>query len=380
VSNGPKRLQLDRARLYDQVRTAHLERAHRLTPAAIVYGSRRYDFDDRLAEGLGVIQAGNIAAAALLARSGVTVLEVNEPLNIAALPRTVLVLAALRLRGMFTRRHPLVVTYAIENMDPFGLGEFTKRRTRIRRRIERRLARFVWRRIDRIAYGTAAARALYRAIFPVARRAETLISALPESCTCESWTAREPHRVVFLGALNERKGFPLLLDAWPLIRERDPRAQLTILGKGPLEERAAAAARTDPSIELVIDAPRDEIHRQLGRSQVLTLPSQPRPDWREQVGLPIIEGLAHGCSIVTTTETGIAGWLTEHGHGVIDPRCMPAEFAASILHQLEGGASAQLILASLPREDGRLAADRWMFAPADAASPPAPQATQASSP
>ncbi|MDQ1584393.1 MAG: hypothetical protein QOF36_2447 [Microbacteriaceae bacterium] len=371
MSTGPKRLQLDRARLYDQIRTAHFERARELEPAAIVYRTKRYDVDEQLTEGLELVQAGAATAAMLFARSRITVLEVNEPLFLASLPRTALVLAVLRVGAIFTRRKPVIVTYAIENMSPFRVSGEARARTRLRRRIEAQLARFVWRRIDRVAYGTAAARDLYRAILPASsRRAEETFPALPEPCTCDSSPIRRSHRVVFLGALNERKGFPLLLDAWPFIRERDPLAELTILGKGALEAVAAKAAEADPSIELVIDAPRADIHRQLRRGQVLTLPSQRRPDWREQVGLPIVEGLAHGCSIVTTTETGIAGWLAEHDHLVVDPGCTPAELAASIVLQLERGTSAQSVLASLPGEDGRLAADRWMFGAANAAPHP----------
>ncbi|MDQ1583764.1 MAG: hypothetical protein QOF36_1818 [Microbacteriaceae bacterium] len=368
MSAGTRRLQLDHARLYDQIRTAHFERARELEPAAIVYRTKRYDVDDRLTAGLELVQAGAVAAARLLARSRVTVLEVNEPLFVASLPRTALVLAAIRLDAIFTRTKPLVVTYAIENMSPFHGADRPRARTRLRRRVEASLARFVWGRVDRVAYGTDAARALYRATLPQSHhRAEALVPALPEPCKCDSSEPRESHRVLFLGALGDRKGFPELLRAWPLVRESDPRAQLTIVGKGALEALASETARVDSSVEVILDPPREEIHRRLRSSQVLVLPSQRTTIWREQVGLPIVEGLAHGCSIVTTTETGIAGWLAEQGHGVVDPGCSAKELAASILHQLERGASAHSILAGLPIEDGRLAADRWMFATTDAA-------------
>ncbi|MDQ1576668.1 MAG: hypothetical protein QOH55_1818, partial [Microbacteriaceae bacterium] len=280
MTTGLRRLQLDHARLYDHIRTAHLERAHRLPPATIVYGSKRYDFDERLAVGLDLVHAGAAAAAALIARSRIAVLEINEPFNIAANTRTALVLGALGARTIFTRKKPLVVTYAIENMSPFGSGAQLRLSTRIRRRVERILVRFIWRRVDRVAYGTGAARALYRDLLPAsARREESLVPALPEPCSCAA-AARRSHDVVFLGALSDRKGFPQLLRAWPLVRERDPEVRLVILGKGKLEGLAREAARSDASIEVLIDPPREEIHRRLRASQVLTLPSQRTSTWR----------------------------------------------------------------------------------------------------
>ena len=108
----------------------------------------------------------------------------------------------------------------------------------------------------------------------------------------------------------------MLAAAWPLVvAEARPDATLTLLGKGALEQEARALSVAEPSVAVEVDPSRPRIHSVLDEARVLVLPSQPRPDWREQVGLPIVEGLAAGCPVVTTTETGIAGWLDEHGHG-----------------------------------------------------------------
>ena len=118
-------------------------------------------------------------------------------------------------------------------------------------------------------------------------------------------------------------------------------------------------------MELVIDPPRSEIHRHLRSASVLALPSRPTASWREQIGLPIVEGLAHGCNIVTTSETGLAGWLTEHGHNVVAPGAGVSALADSVLHALHkqgDGGTAVGVVADLPAVDGRLAADAWMFA------------------
>jgi len=114
-------------------------------------------------------------------------------------------------------------------------------------------------------------------------------------------------------------------------------------------------------VRLVVDPPRPEIRDILAHSRVLVLPSQPSPTWREQVGLPIVEGLEQGCAIVATTETGLAPWLQEHGHAVVSRDADAAALARAIIGQVDAGDRAASIVASLPPLDGRLAADAWMF-------------------
>ena len=356
------RMKLRRARLYESIRTAHLERAHQLAPAAILYRGRRYDFDADLARGLELIEAGPIKAAVILARSRLTALEINEPLMLSSLPATAIALLALAVRRLLGGKRVLVVSYAIGNTDPYAHRRNSTWKSTLRKKIERGLAAMVWKRVDRMAFGTAAARETYRGLLPSStRRKEVVIPALPAACSCQHGVVGDRHRVLFLGDLSERKGFPLLLAAWPAVRRENPTARLTIIGKGALAQEAQASAAADRTIDVVIDPPRDEIHRQLRRAQVLVLPSQSTPIWREQVGLPIVEGLAHGCSIVTTTETGLASWLAGHRHSVLAPGCSAVELAEAIRHQLDMATPRSHVTATLPEQDGRLAADSWLF-------------------
>jgi glycosyltransferase involved in cell wall biosynthesis len=167
--------------------------------------------------------------------------------------------------------------------------------------------------------------------------------------------------VVYLGIFLQRKGIDRVLAAWPLVRQAVPDARLQVLGKGALEAQVRAAAAADESIDVVVDPPRSQIQDVLSRAQVLALPSQPTPIWREQVGLPIVEALAAGCSVVTTTETGLASWLAAHGHSVVAPEARPEVLAEAIVEQLRAHRPAEDVLADLPLVDGRLEADGWMF-------------------
>jgi glycosyltransferase involved in cell wall biosynthesis len=351
----------DRARLYQTVRSAHLERARQLSPASILYSGTRYDFDGALARGLDLVPAGPVRAAWLLARSSVRQLEVNEPLMVSSLRRTALAVAVLRVRALLGGPRVRVVSYAIENRDPFAHQPGGA--ARLRRVEQRILARYLWRSLDSVVFGTEAARATYASVLP----AETgparsrVIPAVPAACDCPPVAGDDAARLLFLGALAQRKGFPLVLAAWPYLKGWLPDARLTIVGTGPFGDSAREAAAADPAIELIIAPSRADVHQQLRRSRVLVLPSQPAPGWREQVGLPICEGLAHGCTIVTSTETGLTDWLGAHGHLLVSPEGSAETLARALLAAFRQDRSAASVLGDLPGTDGRLAADDWLF-------------------
>ncbi len=356
---------LRRARLYESLRTAHLERAHVLPPATLLYSVTRYDFDPALADGLSLVRCSPLRAARLLFGSEVDELEINEPLMLSSLSATVLALAALGLRDVARRRRTLVVTYAIGNTDPFAQAIGSRLRSRVRRAGERVAARLVWQRVDRIAYGTEAARTVYHDVLPQRRGlAWRVIPALPPPCDCPlpQVSGERTQRLVFLGALSERKGFTTLADAWPAVAESLPEARLTVLGKGPLADRARALATAHSSVTFLEDPDRAVIHRELRLADVAVLASRSSPTWREQVGLPIVEALGHGCRIVTTTETGLAAWLADHGHTVVDPDYEAADLAAALRTALMAqDLDRNTVLATLPSQDGRLLADDYMF-------------------
>ena len=346
-------------RLYHQVRTAHLERAAQLPAATIMYGNKRYDFQEDLAADLELVHARGIRAAWQLLRHPPQVLEVNEPLMLVAARSTAVALLAIWLADRLRRQRTTVVTYAIENLDPRTLAPAGVK-ARLARRLDLALARRIWSRVDRIAYGTAAARSLYADLLGDQGVPGRLVWALPKAEPAVSSSTKEPESALFLGAFTGRKGLSVLLQAWPLVQSRVPSARLTICGKGPLLAEARAAA-TRPEVDLVVDPVRDRIRELLARHAVLVLPSQPAPGWREQVGLPIVEGLAHGCTVVTTTQTGLAEWLRGHGHHTVAAAAGPAELADALVAALRAPLPVSDVLASLPDRDGRIAADTWLF-------------------
>ncbi|MFE4950633.1 glycosyltransferase [Leifsonia sp. NPDC056665] len=348
-------------RLYEQVRSVHLERARELAPAAIVYRAKRYDFDPALADGVELTQAGTLGAARLVLRSRITRVEIDEPLYLDSLPRTAAVLAVLGMKHLAGAPRAEVATYAIEDLDPFAIRP-PRVRSRLRRSVERVLAGYIWHRLDTVVYGTSEADVLYNSTFAHPPRRQLTVEALPSPCPCAADLAvRDQDSVLFLGSFSPRKGFADVLEAWPAILSRHPGARLTLVGTGELLSAAQDAAAADPTIRLIVDPPRSVVHEELRRAHVLVLPSRRVGAWREQVGLPIVEGLAHGCEIVTTSETGIAEWLIDAGHVVLPAAIDSAGIADGVVDALVAPRGAADVLAALPGVDGRIAAGRALF-------------------
>lgn len=357
-----RKTRFPRARVYGSVRSAHLERARVSAPASILHRRWRYDHDPALTTGLDLIRGRVPSLMVTLVRSDLDVVEVNEPLLRPGLLKTSLAVAAARTGARRRGRPVSMVAYAIENRDNFATVP-DGLRGRVRWAVDRRLSRYVAGQLDRLCFGTDAAAELYSRALPDRLRAvTTTIPALPAPCTCPVVESSAPSSsVLFLGSFAERKGFPQLLAAWPIVRSSHPGARLVLVGQGPMVQDARAFAAAHPEVDLVEAPPRDEVHRRLRAAAVLVLPSQRTPTWREQVGLPLVEGLAHGCTVVTTRESGLASWLGSHGHAVVDDASSADDLAAALGWALEAGRRRGDVMGDLPAVDGRLAADAWLM-------------------
>lgn len=360
---------VDIIRFYPEARTAHLERATDMAESTTLYLHRRGDFDEALAAQRADFKQLSFWAVVLrVLRSPPRVLEVPEPMWFRYAPLVIILLWALRVFRPVTSRRTAIVTYVIENSP-------IERRPRPLKRLPQKLwllsARILVavqvNHLKRVAFGTNGARAALMGAVSERQRhrlatVSKVIEAIPAACECQSLTKRDRHHVLFLGALEHRKGVDVLLKAWPAVRKQVPAAHLTIAGSGALEGLVAEAVEHDSSITHVLGAARTRIHELLRSAQVVVLLSQPAGRWREQVGLPLVEGVAHGCRIVTTEETGLAEWLRSQGQTVITAPTDDSSAASSIIENLcspEEGATYDV-----SRLDGRLQADAWLLASA----------------
>lgn len=142
-----------------------------------------------------------------------------------------------------------------------------------------------------------------------------------------SWAGDDVRIVMSAGRLAPPKNFPLLLEAFVGVRERDPAARLVILGEGPERARLEARIR-ELGLDEYVHLPgyvRD-VGRWYGIADVFVLSS----DWE---GLPtvLVEALLHGCPVVSTRCPAGPEEILEGGrHGRLVPVGDPAALAAAI--------------------------------------------------
>lgn len=365
AENGQRDARLLVLRVYDFARTAHLERLDTLYPGELIFRRKYYDFDESLARRVHARQLSRFQIGWYVFRSRADIIEVNEPVYVSAWPTIIVVLVATMFSKIIRRRRPEIVVYAIENKSPVEALV-------VRAKFPIFLAEFVvWmvvsiliRRVRRVAFGTHGACALYRDVLGRDFLLKSIecrhFPALPQRCNCASEFLKSQFEVVFVGAFEDRKGVFKLMDAWELVVQIVPTASLTLAGKGESVDRVTAWSSAHENVSILVDPSRRRIHSLLRSAHCLVLLSQPSRGWREQVGLPILEGLAHGCEIVASTETGIASWLTDHGHVVLEPSATSEELALSIVSALRARRTYEDVCASLPAVDTRVEADTWL--------------------
>ncbi|QWL32015.1 glycosyltransferase [Rathayibacter toxicus] len=347
--------------IYARARTVHLERFAHLD-AELIFRARNYDFDEEIAGRVPHRQLGYVRTFLRLLRTPYRVVELNEPFQLNSWPGLLLDLLALRVSDALRRRHTVVTCYAIGNDDLcVNFAAYTHFPIALSRRIVRSMMRLFVTQFDRIAFGIPVSEQIYRHLAGdrLERVSTKHFGALAPACHSHKLPFLREKQVLFLGALEERKGFDSLLRAWPLVNVEG--ARLVILGKGEGTRRAEEFAANRHNVQFHEDPPNEEIHVWLARSSVVVLFSQRTPRWREQVGLPILEGLSHGCTIVTSTETGIADRLLAEGHRVLPPESGAEGLAAAISAALTSPVPVERVLGSLPERDTRLIAGEWMF-------------------
>jgi glycosyltransferase involved in cell wall biosynthesis len=292
------------------------------------------------------------------------VVEINEPFMREGVMYGAAAVLACEYLTRVRRCRVRVVTYAIENLEPAMLSRASSPREWVLGRVHRLLARYVGLHLSRICFGTRGSEVLYSAWLDTigSRAVRRLIEALPSQCRCLASAPARRASVAFVGAFEERKGVFNLMEAWPRIARSDRQIRLTIAGKGKLMPIVKEFSESWDNVEFVCDPPRSRIHSILSGAAVLVLFSQRVVGWREQIGLPILEGLAHGCTIVTSAETGLSEWLRHNGHTVLSAGAGSAELARAISTAVLQSAEHPVTTGALPGVDGRLAAERWLYA------------------
>jgi glycosyltransferase involved in cell wall biosynthesis len=125
-----------------------------------------------------------------------------------------------------------------------------------------------------------------------------------------------PERPValFVGALELYKGLDLLVEAWPIVAERVPGAELRVVGAGAREDLARVLVERGPRVTWDSGLAPEEVAGELDRATVLVLPSR-----REGMGRVVVEAFCRGRAVVGTRGGGIEDLVRDGENGMLVP-------------------------------------------------------------
>jgi glycosyltransferase involved in cell wall biosynthesis len=340
------------------VRSVALENAPKVAESEYLYLRNEPDFDLTLDPSPSVFTRTSFTSLIRkLLNESYDIVEVPEPLFFRYLPHLVAVVSTIRIRDFASKRRTRVVCHAIENTPIINVPKYARKFGRLWPRVVLPMVRFATSQIDRIAFGTTdAAENLSRATkYKHDDSRWKVFPWLPQVCNCETRN-RNPHQVLFVGKLSPYKGLDVLLDAWSSVSNVYPDARLLVAGDGPLSESVARASTEDPTIVPLGMVGRAKLHELYRVSSTVVLLSQPAPGRQEQIGHPIVEGVAHGCKVVTTELTGLAAWLNSQGQSVLSQEIRPSLVARELLYSLR----QESLRYTLPPVYGKTEADSWL--------------------
>ncbi|WP_337059780.1 glycosyltransferase [Kineococcus sp. G2] len=153
-----------------------------------------------------------------------------------------------------------------------------------------------------------------------------------------------PRVVAAVGRLVPKKGFADLLDAVALLRAAGDPVRLVIAGTGSCEaalRAQAAAAGLGAAVEFRGPVPQHEVHALLRSAAVFAAPCVVAPDG-DRDGLPtvLLEAMALGTPVVSTTVTGIPEAVVDGVTGTLVPPGEPVALAAALRDALDDPAAA----------------------------------------
>jgi glycosyltransferase involved in cell wall biosynthesis len=168
----------------------------------------------------------------------------------------------------------------------------------------------------------------YRIIYPAYNERKTSSGIQDAKTPGETRRGEAPLRTIGIAArLSEEKRHADLLEAMKLVLEREPGAQLLVVGDGPLGPLLKEHARKLGIAESVTFAGyRKDVFDELARMDVFALPSR-----SEGLPISIVEAMAAGLPVVATTVGGIPEVVHEGTTGYLVPPFRPDLLAEALL-------------------------------------------------
>ena len=154
-----------------------------------------------------------------------------------------------------------------------------------------------------------------------------------------------PPRIVSVGRLVEKKGFPTLLAACALLRDRGIEFGCDIAGSGPLDgmlRQKIAELQLGGHVLLHGLQPQSGVHALLQKARVFALAAQREGDGgSDNLPTVIMEAMLAGLPVVSTRIAGIPEMMDDGGTGLLTDENNPAALADALARLLCDEAFAQ---------------------------------------
>jgi glycosyltransferase involved in cell wall biosynthesis len=140
--------------------------------------------------------------------------------------------------------------------------------------------------------------------------------------------------VLAVGRLVPKKGYPTLIEAAGLLRERGIEASFRIAGDGPewpSLQRLVNERGLGDTVHFLGPLTDTEIGREYERATVFSLACQEMPDGNRD-GIPntVVEAMARGLAVASTTLPSVAEAVEDGVHGLLVPQRDAAALAAAL--------------------------------------------------
>jgi glycosyltransferase involved in cell wall biosynthesis len=136
---------------------------------------------------------------------------------------------------------------------------------------------------------------------------------------------------LFVGRFVEKKGVPVLIEAFRLLAERGIILPLTLVGDGPLRAGLEELAAGLPGVRFAGWLPQAEVRRAMGASLALVVPSVTAAGGDAE-GLPnvVLEAMAAAVPVIGTDHAGIAEAIVDGETGFVVPERDPQALAEAL--------------------------------------------------
>lgn len=165
--------------------------------------------------------------------------------------------------------------------------------------------------------------------------------------TTRSAEAPEEPLILSVGQLKEKKGFPFLIDACAILRDKGYRFRCEIVGDGPDREKLSDLIRDrklGETITLCGALPNAEVMHKYSRAYVFALASIVAGD-ADRDGIPnvILEAMAHRLPIVSTKVSGIPEVVHDRSTGILVESRNAEQLASAIAYLLDNPIDAEVM-------------------------------------